>query len=136
MLQTLSICFLAQTLRNTCGDQNPARHLQPKKVPPGQGGDQKRSSPLLLTGNPSQSVQREQQAGEEGVSGEGTVQGCRVWEVRAALTRLCCSTTPWPLEWEKVLRRARGRMPWLPQSCPPGFQPHHLHWLGCINHAN
>lgn len=48
MRQTLSICFSAQTLRNICGDQNPVRRPQPKKVPPGLGGDQK----ALVTSSP------------------------------------------------------------------------------------
>lgn len=71
MLQTLSIWILAQTLRNICGDPNPVRCLQPKKVPPGQGGDQKRLSPLLLMGNPAQPVQTATNQGKGRVGWEG-----------------------------------------------------------------
>lgn len=82
MLWTLSIWVLAQTLRNICGDPNPVRRLQPKKVPPGQGGDQKCLSPLLLMGNLAQSMQTAINWGKRGSAGKA-LWGCGVQSVAA-----------------------------------------------------
>lgn len=82
MLWTLSIWVLAQTLRNICGDPNPLRCLQPKKVPPGQGGDQKCSSPLLLMGNLAQPIRTATNWGKGGSAGKA-LWGCGVQGVSA-----------------------------------------------------
>lgn len=93
MLQTLSIWVLAQTLRNICGDPNPVRCFQPKKVPPGQGGDQKRLSPLLLTAKPAQPVQTAANWGKAGSAGR-LLQGCGVQTVSACFGRTVEQSNP------------------------------------------